>query len=45
VGSIEIGKYADLTVFDQDILTIDPLEILETQVAYTIVDGVVVFER
>jgi predicted amidohydrolase YtcJ len=45
VGSIEVGKYADLTVFDKDILTIEPAEVLETQVAYTIVDGRIVFEN
>jgi predicted amidohydrolase YtcJ len=45
VGSIEVGKYADLTVFDQDILTVEPLEVLRTEVAYTIVDGNVVFDR
>ena len=44
VGSIEVGKFADLTVFDRDILTIEPSEILETRVAYTIVDGRIVFE-
>ena len=45
VGSIEVGKCADLTVFDRDILTIDPAEILSARVSYTIVDGNVVFER
>ena len=45
VGSIEVGKYADLVVFDQDILSIEPAEILETNVDFTIVDGKVVYER
>jgi len=45
VGSIEVGKYADLAVFDKDILTIEPSEILETRVAYTIVDGRIVYEN
>ena len=44
VGSIEVGKYADLTVFDRDILTIEPAEILTTRVAYTVVDGRIVYE-
>lgn len=44
VGSIEVGKYADLVVFDRDILTIEPLEILNTKVDFTIVDGDVVYE-
>jgi predicted amidohydrolase YtcJ len=45
VGSIEVGKYADLTVFDSDILTIEPAEIITTRVAYAIVDGRIVFEN
>ena len=40
-----MGKYADMAVFDKDILTIEPSEILETQVAYTIVDGRIVYEN
>jgi predicted amidohydrolase YtcJ len=45
VGSIELGKYADLTVFENDILTIEPAEILDTRVALTIVDGRIVYEN
>jgi predicted amidohydrolase YtcJ len=45
VGSIEVGKYADLTVFENDILTIEPAEILTTRVAFTIVAGKIVFEN
>jgi predicted amidohydrolase YtcJ len=45
IGSIEVGKYADLTVFDRDILSVEPLEILQTEVLFTIVDGTVVHER
>jgi predicted amidohydrolase YtcJ len=39
VGSIEVGKLADLTVFDRDISTIPEREILETEVLQTIVGG------
>jgi len=39
LGSIEIGKYADFTILDKDILTIDPMEILNTKPIYTIVGG------
>jgi predicted amidohydrolase YtcJ len=39
LGSIEVGKYADFTILDKDILTIDPMEILETKPIYTIVGG------
>ena len=45
VGSIEVGKYADMVVFDRDILEVPPLEILETKVLFTIVDGRVVHEN
>ena len=39
LGSIELGKYADFTVLDKDILEIEPEEILTTKVAFTIVAG------
>jgi predicted amidohydrolase YtcJ len=42
-GSIAVGKDADLTVLDRDLFAIgDPLEILETRVTHTVVDGDVV---
>lgn len=39
LGSIEIGKYADFTILDKDIVEIEPKEILNTKVVYTIVGG------
>jgi hypothetical protein len=39
LGSIEVGKYADFTVLDKDILEVKPEEILKTQTLYTIVGG------
>jgi len=45
LGSIEVGKFADFTVLDKDILEIEPIEILETTVVYTIVGGKIVFEN
>ena len=39
LGSIEVGKYADFTILDKDILTIKPNEILDTKPIYTIVGG------
>jgi predicted amidohydrolase YtcJ len=39
LGSIEVGKYGDFTVLDKDILEIDPKEILNTKVEYTIMGG------
>ncbi|MEJ2003756.1 MAG: amidohydrolase family protein [Cyclobacteriaceae bacterium] len=44
-GSIEVGKLADFTVLDKDIMTIPESEILNTEVAMTIIDGKVVYEK
>jgi predicted amidohydrolase YtcJ len=43
-GSIEVGKWADLTVLSADIMTIPEPEILQTRCLYTIVGGEVVHE-
>ncbi len=45
VGSISPGKWADLVVLDQDILSIDPMQIAQTQIGMTIFDGHIVYER
>jgi predicted amidohydrolase YtcJ len=45
IGSIEVGKKADLVVLDQNIFEIDPYSIHETEVLMTVMDGNVVFER
>ena len=37
-GSIEIGKYADFTVFSQNLITIPEDKILDTKILYTIVN-------
>ncbi len=44
-GSIEVGKLADITVFDRNLLEIPHDEILDVEVVMTIVDGEIVFER
>lgn len=44
-GSLKPGKLADITVLDRNLLEIDPAEILKTEVAMTIVDGRIVFDR
>ena len=42
-GSVAVGKYADLTVLSQDILTVPEGDLLNTRVACVIVGGDVVF--
>ena len=44
-GSLSPGKLADIVVLSKDIMTIPDEEILATRVDYTIVGGVVRFER
>ncbi|MFC3415950.1 amidohydrolase [Algoriphagus hitonicola] len=44
-GSIEVGKAADFTVFDQNIMEVPEEEILKTKVAMTVMGGKVVFKR
>jgi predicted amidohydrolase YtcJ len=44
-GSLEVGKLADITVFDKNLIKIPVADLLKTEVSYTIVDGKVVFER
>jgi len=44
-GSLEVGKLADITVFDRNLLEIPEDEILQTEVVYTIIDGKIVFEK
>lgn len=44
-GSIEVGKLADFTVLDQDIMTIPEADILQTRVMHTIVGGEIKYSR
>ncbi|MBC8225425.1 amidohydrolase [Candidatus Bathyarchaeota archaeon] len=44
-GSLKPGKLADMVVLDRDILTVDPLDIVNTRVLMTVVGGEVVYER
>jgi predicted amidohydrolase YtcJ len=44
-GTITPGKLADIVVLDQDIFEINPVEILNTKVTATVVDGRMVYER
>ena len=43
-GSIEVGKQADLSIFDTDFMTADPSDILAAKTVMTIVDGRVVYQ-
>lgn len=44
-GSIEVGKLADFTVYNQDLMTVPDDQLLDTQIDMTIVGGKVMFER
>ena len=44
-GSIKVGKWADMTVFDKDLMTIAEDQILDTKVKMTIIAGEIVFEE
>ncbi|KPK77064.1 MAG: hypothetical protein AMJ79_04545 [Phycisphaerae bacterium SM23_30] len=44
-GSITPGKLADMVVLSQDILSIPPAQIENTEIIYTIINGQIVFEN
>ncbi|HEX7330815.1 MAG TPA: amidohydrolase [Pyrinomonadaceae bacterium] len=44
-GSIEVGKFADLTVLTKNLLKVAPKEILTTETLYTIVNGKIVYNK
>ncbi len=44
-GSIEVGKLADFTIYDKDIMSIEEDEILNTKVMMTIVGGEIKFKQ
>jgi len=41
IGSLEVGKKADLIIIDQNLFEIDPHEIHNANVEFTMMDGVV----
>jgi hypothetical protein len=45
LGSIEVGKFADLTVLSRDVMSVPAGQILDAQVTHTIVDGKLRYER
>ncbi|WP_073094814.1 amidohydrolase [Cyclobacterium lianum] len=44
-GSLEVGKVADLVVFDRNIMEIPEAEILQTKVVLTVLDGKIVYQQ
>lgn len=44
LGTIEVGKFADFTVFDRDLMTIPEAEILDARTVMTVVHGEIVFK-
>ena len=45
LGTIEVGKAADFTIYETDIMTAEAADILTAKPVMTIVDGKVAFER
>ncbi len=45
IGSLEVGKKADLVVLSQNLYEIDPNEISEVDVLYTIMDGNITWDH
>ncbi|MCG3220487.1 MAG: amidohydrolase family protein, partial [Candidatus Heimdallarchaeota archaeon] len=45
LGSIEIGKLADMVVLSDDILTISPEQIIDVSVEMTIIEGEIVYRK
>lgn len=44
-GSLEEGKLADMIVLSDDILAIDPMDIVNLKVDITMIDGIIEYER
>jgi len=44
-GSLEVGKFADFVIVDQDLMKVGGQDILKTSVLSTFVGGEKVFER
>lgn len=45
IGTIEVGKKADLVVLSQNILTCEPKTISDTEIVYTVSNGQIVFKK
>jgi len=42
-GSISVGKLADFTIYNQDLMTVNEGDILDTKISMTIFGGKVVY--
>ena len=45
IGSIEVGKLADIVVLDQNIFEVDPYSIHKTNVVMTLLNGEVIYSQ
>jgi predicted amidohydrolase YtcJ len=45
LGTIEVGKLADFSVFSKDFMSVEPAEILAAETVLTVVDGHLVYRR
>ena len=45
LGSIEVGKLADLVLLDKNVMTVEPREMLSTKGLMTVIGGEIVYER
>lgn len=45
IGKIEKGYYADLVILQENLFAIEPERIKDVQVAYTIVNGKIVYKQ
>ena len=44
-GTIDIGKYADFTIFSQNIITVPDDQLLNTKIKYTIINGEIEYQK
>ena len=44
-GTIDIGKYADFTIFSQNIITVPDNQLLNTKIKYTIINGEIEYQE
>ena len=44
IGTVEVGKKADLVVFDRNLIEVDPKEISDSKILYTVSNGDIVYK-